>query len=111
MRKKPPGKLLRGAHAVDREFKIQSALFKQDYPVPRPIHYCSDPKVIGTEFYLMEYLDGRIFVDNSLPGLNPEERRQVYAEVVDVLARLHRFDPNQIGLEKYGKANVNYYER
>jgi len=111
LRKKPPGKLLRGAHAVDREFQIQSALFQQNFPVPRPIHYCSDANIIGTEFYLMEYVDGRIFVDQNLPGLNPQEKKQVYEQMIEVLAKLHRFDPTQIGLGKFGKLSANYYER
>ena len=111
LRKKPPGKLLRGAHAVDREFQIQSALYKQNFPVPRPIHYCPDPNVIGTEFYLMECVDGRIFVDPNLPGLNPDEKRVVHEQMIEVLAMLHRFDPSQVGLGNYGKASSNYYER
>ena len=99
LRKKPPGKqLLPGAHAVDREFQIQSALYKQNFPVPRPIHYCSDPAIIGTDFYLMEYVEGRIFEDPNLPGLNPNEKRAIHEQMVEVLARLHRFDPGQVGL-------------
>ena len=61
--------------------------------MPRPVHYCADSKIIGTEFYVMEYVEGRIFTDLNLPGLNPAERRQVYEELVGVLAKLHSYDP------------------
>ena len=79
--------------------------------MPRPIHYCTDARVIGTDFYLMEHVDGRIFVDPNLPGLNPDEREIVYEQMMTVLARLHEFDPSKISLGNYGKTSGNYYER
>ena len=111
LRKKPPGKLLRGAHAIEREYKIQEALYAQNFPVPKPIHFCKDASVIGTEFYIMEYVDGRIFMDQNLPGLGPDERELVYKELMSVLARLHSLKPAQIGLDKYGKVTNDYFER
>jgi len=111
LRKRPPGKVLRGAHAVDREFRIQSALYKQNFPVPRPIHYCSDTSVIGTDFYLMDYVEGRVFTDPNLPGMNPDEKKSMHEQLVAVLATLHRFDANSIGLGDYGNTSKNYFDR
>ena len=113
LRKKPPGKkgLLKGAHAIDREFRIQQALFKQGFPVPKQFHYCKDPEVIGAEFYIMEYVEGRIFLDQNLPGMTPDERRVIYDEMMKVLAMLHKFNPMAIGLEGYGKADNSYFQR
>ena len=90
LRKQPPGKLLPSAHAVDREFRVLSALAKTDVPVPRPVLFCDDREVIGTPFYLMERLKGRIFWSPALPGLAREVRRPIYLGMNDALARLHR---------------------
>jgi len=111
LRKKPPGKLLRGAHAIDREYHIQKVLYGQNYPVPEPIHYCTQVDVIGTEFYIMKFVEGRIFTDQSLPGLSPEERELVYEQMASCLAKLHKFNPADIGLGDYSKAKGNYYAR
>ena len=110
LRRKPPGKLLKSAHAVDREFRIISALYGADFPVPRPYVYCKDAEVIGTEFYIMEYLDGRIFWELDLPNVEPDERAAIYDNVNATLAKLHNFDYEAMGLEDYGKPG-NYFER
>ena len=110
LRRKPPGKLVSGAHAVDREFRILSALAKVDFPAPRPRVYCADESIIGTEFYVMDRIEGRILVDQTLPGWSPEERRSLYASQIEILARLHSLDPQAIGLGDYGKPG-NYFAR
>ncbi len=110
LRRKPPGKLLKSAHAVDREFRVISALYSADFPVPRPYVYCDDAEVIGTPFFIMEYLDGRIFWDLDLPGMEAEERAAIYDDVNNTIARLHNFDYEALGLADYGKPG-NYFER
>lgn len=110
LRKKPPGPILKGAHAVDREFRVLEALSPTRVPVPRPILYHADEAVIGTPFYLMERLDGRVFHDCALPGLAPQERQQIYFAMAKTLAGLHALDPAAIGLGDFGKAG-NYFER
>ncbi|XP_028786959.1 probable acyl-CoA dehydrogenase IBR3 [Neltuma alba] len=106
LRKKPPGKLLASAHAVDREFQVIHALGTYtQVPVPKAFCFCNDPSIIGTAFYIMEYLDGRIFIDPKLPGLAAERRRAVYRETAKTLASLHSVDVNSIGLGKYGWHN------
>ncbi|XP_064209433.1 acyl-CoA dehydrogenase family member 10-like [Anguilla rostrata] len=103
LRKKPPGALLPSAHAVEREFRVLKALGSAGVPVPEVIALCEDPSVIGTPFYLMEYRAGRVFLDPSLPGLPPEERRAVYEAMTTVLCQIHRVDIGALGLEDYGK--------
>uniref|UniRef100_A0A4W4EWL5 Acyl-CoA dehydrogenase family member 11 n=1 Tax=Electrophorus electricus TaxID=8005 RepID=A0A4W4EWL5_ELEEL len=103
LRKKPPGPLLPGAHKVDREYAVQKALHSAGFPVPRPVLYCSDTDVIGTEFYIMEHVQGRIFRDPRLPGLCAAERGALYVAAVEVLARLHSADLTELGLVGYGK--------
>jgi aminoglycoside phosphotransferase (APT) family kinase protein len=103
LRKKPPGQLLPSAHAVDREYKVMKALRHTDAPVPRVHLLCEDESVIGTMFYVMDYVDGRVFTDRLLPGCTPEERRAMYDACNDVLARLHLVDYRAVGLEGYGK--------
>ncbi|KAK1806450.1 hypothetical protein P4O66_004966, partial [Electrophorus voltai] len=104
LRKKPPGPLLPGAHkVVDREYAVQKALHSAGFPVPRPVLYCSDTDVIGTEFYIMEHVPGRIFRDPRLPGLCAAERGALYVAAVEVLARLHSADLTELGLVGYGK--------
>eukprot|EP00899_Mesostigma_viride_P025654 jgi/Mesvir1/6273/Mv19978-RA.2 len=103
LRKKPPGALLASAHAVDREFRIMSALQGTQVPVPRVLSLCEDESVIGTPFYIMEHVNGRIFSDPNLPGLTPHERRAVYAEMAGVLAKLHAVDVSRVGLDDYGR--------
>ena len=110
LRRKPPGVLLPSAHAVDREFQIISPLAAQGFPVAKPHALCLDETVIGSIFYVMDKVEGRIFWDLKLPGLTPVERRAVYEAQTDTLARLHAFDPAAIGLGDYGKAG-NYFAR
>ncbi len=110
LRRKPPGVLLPSAHAVDREFQVISALAAQGFPVAKPHALCLDETVIGSIFYVMDKVEGRIFWDLKLPGLTPVERRAVYEAQTDTLARLHAFDPAAIGLGEYGKAG-NYFAR
>lgn len=110
LRKKPPGQLLKSAHQVDREYRIMSALAKTDVPVPKMVALCQDPSIIGTDFYVMEYLEGRIFRDPQLPDIAPKERAAIYDSMNDVMARLHKVDFNAIGLGDYGRPG-NYFER
>ena len=110
LRRKPPGKLLKSAHAVDREFRIISALYAADFPVPRPYVLCKDEAVIGTMFYIMECMDGRIFWEPDLPGCDPAERAAIYDDVNATLAKLHGLDYRKLGLEDYGKPG-NYFAR
>lgn len=110
LRRKPPGRLVSSAHAIDREYRVLSALHAIDFPVPRPRAYCADTQVIGTEFYLMDKVEGRILIDQTLPDWNPDQRRSLYESQLDLLARLHALDPQTIGLGDYGKAG-NYFAR
>jgi aminoglycoside phosphotransferase (APT) family kinase protein len=110
LRKQPPGQLLPSAHAVDREFRVLSALAGTDVPVPKPLLFCGDRDVIGTPFYLMERLRGRIFWEPSLPEFSRDERRAIYTGMVDALARLHLADWQALGLSDYGRPG-NYFER
>jgi aminoglycoside phosphotransferase (APT) family kinase protein len=110
LRRKPPGVLLKSAHAVDREFRVLSALWKQDFPVPQPLALCADESVIGTMFYVMRFVPGRIFWDCTMPDLTRAERVAVFDSVNATLARLHRFDPPEIGLQDFGRPG-NYFAR
>jgi aminoglycoside phosphotransferase (APT) family kinase protein len=110
LRRKPPGKLLKSAHAVDREFRVISALYAAGFPVPRPFVLCEDDEVIGTTFFVMEFVEGRIFWDLDLPGLEAAERTAIYDHVNETIAQLHNYDYAAIGLEDYGKPG-NYFER
>jgi len=110
LRKKPVGKLMPKAHAVDREFKVLSALAATDVQVPKVRHFCSDETVIGTPFYLMDYMQGRIFRDPMLPDLKAVERTAIYSSMNDTLARLHSVDWQAVGLEDFGRPD-NYLSR
>ncbi len=110
LRRKPPGVLLPSAHAVDREYRIMNALAKTKVPVPRMLCLCEDPSVIGTPFYVMEHVDGRIIWEPDLPGMTPKERTAMYAELNRVIADLHSVDPVSVGLSDFGKPG-NYVER
>ena len=103
MRKQPPGTLLPSAHAVDREFTIMQALAASGVPVPKMYLLCEDPTVIGQMFYLMEWVDGRVFADATLPVIAPAERAQLYAAMNATLAALHRVDIARVGLSGYGR--------
>uniref|UniRef100_A0A665X755 Acyl-CoA dehydrogenase family member 11 n=1 Tax=Echeneis naucrates TaxID=173247 RepID=A0A665X755_ECHNA len=105
LRKKPPGELLPGAHKVDREYRVQKVLFSVGFPVPQPLLHCTDVEVIGTEFYLMEHIKGRIFKDFRLPGMSPAERTALYVAAVEVLAKLHSLQLASLNLEGYGRGS------
>ncbi len=110
LRRKPPGKLLPSAHAVDREFRIITALARQGFPVAEPVIYCADESVTGTAFYVMGFVPGRVFWNPEMPGSNPAERAVVYASMNGAMARLHSFDPAAIGLGDFGRGE-NYVAR
>lgn len=110
LRRKPPGRLLRSAHAVDREFRVISALHDAGFPVPKPYLLCEDEEVVGTAFFVMAYVEGRIFWNLDLPGLDREERAAIYDHVNQTIAELHRFDWVALGLGDFGKPG-NYFAR
>jgi aminoglycoside phosphotransferase (APT) family kinase protein len=106
----PAAKLLSSAHAIDREFKVMDALHKSGFPAARQYTLCTDESVIGREFYIMEFVDGRVLWDQTLPGINVTERAAYYDEMNRVLAQLHMVDYNAIGLASFGKPG-NYFGR
>jgi len=110
LRRKPPGKLLPSAHAVDREFRVISALHAQGFPVARPFVYCDDAGIVGTPFYVMGFVDGRVFWNPEMDGSNPAERAAVYDAMNATLAQLHSFEPADIGLADFGRGE-NYVAR
>ena len=110
LRRKPPGELLKSAHAVDREFKVISALANTDVPVAKAYHLCEDETVIGSMFYLMEFVQGRVMWDPALPEETPESRTEIYAEMNRVLAAMHLVDVDAVGLGDYGRPG-SYFER
>jgi aminoglycoside phosphotransferase (APT) family kinase protein len=110
LRKKPAGVLLPSAHAVDREYRVMTALADTDVPVPRTYCYCDDRSVIGTEFFVMDFMPGRAFMDPALPELAASERAALYDDVNRVIAALHSVDYAAIGLADYGRPG-NYFER
>lgn len=110
LRKKPPGTLLPSAHAIDREYRVLAALTGSSVPVPRVRLWCGDASIIGTPFYLMDYLPGRIFTDPLLPGMAPQERRAIYDGMNAALAALHTIDWATAGLADFGKPE-KYVER
>ncbi|XP_069814451.1 acyl-CoA dehydrogenase family member 11 [Dendropsophus ebraccatus] len=103
LRKKPHGPLLPGAHRIEREYEVQQALFSAGFPVPKPLLYCRDVSVIGTEFYVMEHVQGRIFRDVTLPEVSPAERSALYVALSETLAQLHSFNIHTLNLTGYGK--------
>ncbi|MGJ8669859.1 MAG: phosphotransferase [Oceanococcus sp.] len=110
LRRKPPGKLIKSAHAVDREYRVISALAGSEVPVAHTYCLCEDEDVIGTAFYVMDCVEGRIFWDPALPEQTEQERAEIYAEMNRVIAALHQIDPTSIGLGDYGKSG-NYFAR
>ena len=111
LRKKPPGILLPGAHAIEREFRVLKALFdRTDVPVPRPLLLHEDEALLGTPFYLMERVEGRVFADCALPDVAPGERRALYFAMAEAMAKLHAVRPAEIGLSDYGRPG-NYFAR
>ena len=110
LRKRPAGKLLPSAHAIDREYRVMNALRDSAVPVPAMELYCDDDSVIGTAFYLMDYLEGRTLTDQSLPGMTAAERGAIYREMNRVIAELHRVDIASAGLADFGRPG-NYFAR
>ncbi len=110
LRKKPPGKLLPSAHQVEREFRVMKALEKTSVPVPKMLLLCEDDTIIGTPFFVMEYVPGRVLGDLTLPDMKPRERRAIYFDMIRVLAALHTVNYVELGLENYGKPG-NYFSR
>jgi len=110
LRKKPPGKLLPSAHQVEREYRVMKALAKTDVPVPEMLLLCEDDAVIGTPFFVMEYVHGRVLGDFTLPNKSPVERRAIYLDVARVLAALHSVNYADLGLDDFGKPG-NYFSR
>jgi aminoglycoside phosphotransferase (APT) family kinase protein len=110
LRRKPPGKLLPSAHAVEREYKVMTALGSVGFPVPKTHVLCDDESIVGTPFFVMDCVDGRIFWEQSLPGMSNIERRAIYDELNRVIALLHSIDYARIGLADYGRPG-NYFSR
>jgi aminoglycoside phosphotransferase (APT) family kinase protein len=110
LRRKPFGHLLPSAHAVDREYRLLSALSPLGFPVPRPLALCTDPEVIGSIFYVMEVAKGRPYSNGALPEFDRSARRRMYEQLIDTLADLHTIDPDAAGLSDFGKPG-NYFER
>lgn len=110
MRRKPPGELLKSAHAVDREYRVITALRDTDVPVPKTYHLCTDDSVIGSWFYLMEFIEGRIFWNPQLPDCDNDERTAIYEDMSRVLAAIHKVDIDSVGLSDYGRPG-NYFDR
>lgn len=110
LRKKPPGKLLPSAHMVEREFRVMQALQNSDVPVPKTHLLCENPEIIGTPFYIMDHVDGRIVQKPDLEELPVDERKAVYQSMADTLANLHSVDWQQVGLSDFGKPN-DFYAR
>ena len=110
LRRKPPGKLLKSAHMIEREYRVLKALESTGFPAPRALALCEDERVIGTTFYLMAHVDGRIFWNPALPELPREERRPIFDAMNEGLARLHAIDVAAAGLSDYGKPG-SYFAR
>lgn len=110
LRKQPAASLLPSAHAIDREFRVMQALAASELPVPKMILYHADRDLLGTPFYLMERLQGRVFPNCELPGMSPAERRAIYLAMAETMARLHKVDWAGIGLSDYGRQG-GYFSR
>ena len=111
LRKKPPGEILPSAHQVNREYRVMAALAETDVSVPKMHLFCDDPSIIGTDFFVMEMVEGRVIPDVTLPNFNPKERAALYDHLIEMLARLHQVDYQLVGLgEGFGRPG-NYFER
>lgn len=110
LRKKPAGPILAGAHAVEREFRVLTALHPTGVPVPEPLQLVTDETLLGTPFYLMARVEGRVFDDCALPSVAPAERHSIYMGMADAMARLHAIRPDEVGLGDFGRPG-NYFER
>jgi aminoglycoside phosphotransferase (APT) family kinase protein len=103
VRRKPAGVLLASAHAIDREFRVMQALRESAVPVPDVLSYCDDPSLIGVPFYIMSFVEGRIFTDPALPGVTPEQRQRIYQSLNETIAAIHRLDIVKLGLDDFGR--------
>ncbi|MGB7256459.1 MAG: phosphotransferase family protein [Pseudolabrys sp.] len=110
LRRKPPGKLLPSAHAVDREYRVTRALHAQGFPVAEPLLYCDDESIAGTAFYLSAFVDGRVFWEPQMPASDANERAAIYGTMNAAIAQLHGYDPAKIGLGDFGRGE-NYVGR
>jgi len=110
MRCKPLGELVSGAHAIDREYRVTSALAKAEFPVATPIAYCADTEVIGSEFYVMSHINGRTFWSSAFPEIDLDSRHLYFEAMNDVIAQLHNLDPAELGMDDFGPPG-NYLER
>lgn len=110
LRRQPPGKLLKSAHAVDREYRVMTALKNSSVPVPAVHLLCEDNSIIGSKFFIMDFLDGQIFWDPGLPGLTKYERKTIFFEMLHALTELHKIDINKTGLSDFGRPG-NYFAR
>ena len=110
LRRKPPGELLKSAHAVDREYRVLSALADTDVPVAQVYHLCEDDAIIGSMFYLMEYMHGRVLWDPALPNMSTVQRGEIFDQMNQVLVSLHSLDIEAAGLQDYGRPG-NYFAR
>ena len=110
LRKQPNGPILKGAHAIDREYLVLKALHPTATPVPEPVLFCAEPDLLGTPFYLMCRVEGRVFTETSLSELPAQERTPIWMSVAETLAGLHSIRPEEVGLADYGKPG-NYFER
>ncbi|CAH1660702.1 MULTISPECIES: phosphotransferase family protein [unclassified Chelatococcus] len=110
LRKQPNGEILRGAHAIDREYRVLRALSGTNVPVPRALLFEDNPDIIGTPFYLMDFVEGRVFSDCTLPDIAPSDRRAMYLSMAETLAKLHLVRPDEIGLGDFGPPG-NYFAR
>src|SRR6516164_9165960 len=110
LRRKPPGRLLPSAHAVDREYRVTGALAAQGFPVARPLIYSEDASIVGTPFYVMDYVEGRVFWEPEIPDVARSERVAIYDAMNATLAQLHRYDPATLDLADFGRGE-NYVAR
>lgn len=110
LRKQPPGRLLQSAHAIDREYRVMAALGPVDVPVPRMLAFCENPTIVGTPFYVMPFIEGRIYKDNRMSDMSPVERGAAYSGLAQTLAAIHAVDIDASGLADFGSSG-NYYER
>ncbi len=110
LRRKPVGALLQSAHSVDREYRVLKALGATDVPVPKVFALCEDDAVLGSAFYVMEYVPGRVYFDPLLPGVSPEDRAAIFRSMGETIARLHAVDPVAVGLADFGRP-ANYMQR
>ena len=111
LKKKPSGSLSKSAHLIEREYRVMSALQNTNVPVPKTYHLCTDSSIIGTPFYICQFIKGRIFTKCHLPELTPNQRKEAYLELQRVLSLIHSIDLHQVGLQNYSKSKTEHIER